>query len=219
MEIFRGAPMTTLAWKIYSKRNKTDTCFVLKQGASLAHLATSGLLLRSFVLAPDSGINVASKLIQAGSNRPTYTNQVPIIGSLRTVILAKSFRSDAKKFWDYCVNLYFMFGILKKAAAGYADHTRYAVPKTGEDGLVNYLSLNEYIEDNSLVAPLRYVQLDYLFRIYFAFLAFILFVNMAHYAYYAHYTGIVRFAESFKRLQLQLVASISCKWRIHPVNQ
>lgn len=219
METFSGAPETTLAHKIYMKRNRTKTCYLLERNAPLGHLMTTGILPRSYMLVADAGTDIGTKLFQAMARQATYTNTNPIIESVRALVFKKTFRKDLKKIFDHRLNQYASHGIFKKGIEGYANFQRKAVPRTGAgpDAFMNYFSLSEYREDHSEVVPLKFVQFDYLFRIYFVVLFAILFCHMAHYAK-------VRLANPIQMLMLKILfwfvirTSPFGKWRIHPAN-
>ena len=183
---------------------------------------TSGIVSHSFTLLADVATEIGTKVFQAMVRQATYTNTNPIIESVRTLVFKKTFRTfkkDPKKFFDYCLNQYASYGIFQKAIEGYADFQRHAVPKTGgPDGFMNYYSLLQYVEDYSEVDVLKFVQLDYLFRIYFGVLLIACFCNMVHYAK-------LRFANLVKRGMLKILfwfvapTLLFGKVRIHPVNQ
>ena len=44
----------------------------------------------------------------------------------------------------------------------------------GKNGFSNYISLKEFIQDHSMIGPLLYAKLDYLFRLYFVFTLLVL---------------------------------------------
>lgn len=100
LEIFKGAPKSTLAFKIYQKRNKTKTCFLQEPNAEFGKLWTSGIFPHSFTLASDAAVDLTAKVIQTAAKQSTYTNLDPIIGSIRTVVFRKNCRKDVKKFFS-----------------------------------------------------------------------------------------------------------------------
>lgn len=216
IQIFKGAPKATLANKIYEKRNRTNTCYMLDPNAAVAH-PIMPILRRCFTLTADVGIEIGAKIFQSLAGQSTYTNTNPIIESVRTLVFKKTFRKDVKKFFDFGLNLYAAYGIFQKGVDGFSEFQRHVMPKTGgRDGFMNYLSLMNYINDHSEVVPLKFVQLDYLFRIYFGVLLLFLFCNMAHYAK-------VRLANLFQMLKILLWfvgrTSPFGKLRVHPVDQ
>ena len=145
LEIFRGAPNNSLARKIYEKRTRPKTCLMYEKTTTLDYLDQKerSKLPRVYGLIPDLANGMGAKVMHAASGKSTYTNMSPIIGSLRTMVVRKSFRKDARRFWDYAVNLYFQFGIVERAISGYEEFSRYALPKAKE-GYRNYQSLSEF---------------------------------------------------------------------------
>ena len=153
------------------------------------------------------------------ARQSTFTNTNPIIESVRALVFKKNFRKDLRKYFNFVINLYGQYGLFQKGIEGFSDFQSHSVPKTGgPDGHLNYFSLSDYISHYSKVDVLKFVQLDYLFRIYFAILGLLLFCNMAHYAK-------VRLASPIRMLMLKILFWFVApslpfgKWRIHPVSQ
>ena len=212
MEIFRGAHKVTLAYKIYLKRNISDTCYLLKRNAGFGSIVNDKNLKRLFFLTADAAKDFAPKITQALGRQNTYINLNPICESIRTLIVRQSLRKDIKDFLNYGVNLYASFGVFQRAINGFTTFQSegHSVPKTGKDGFLNFDNLNDYIEHHSLVAPLTFIQLDYLFRIYFSILALLLALNMAHYAQ-------VRLANHAKHRHFKLLKRRLFSSLVHPV--
>ena len=183
MDIFRGAPKSTLSYKIFQKRNEKEPCFLLAQNAKFGHLAEMQHPEKIFYLTAEASKDFTPKIVQAIGRKDTFSNLNPICESVRTLIFRKNFRRDVKNFFVFGVDLYSSFGIFQKGVSGFADFINQGLPRTGKDGYTNYFSLNDFIQDHSLVAPLSFVQFEYLFKIYFGLLALLLALNMAHYVW------------------------------------
>ena len=54
-------------------------------------------------------------------------------------------------------------------------------PRGGRGGFLNFDNIADYIDEYTLIEPIRFYKLDYLFRLYAAFLALILLANLLHY--------------------------------------
>ena len=176
MDIFRGAPKSTLSYKIFLKQNERKPCFLS------SHLAEMQRLEKIFYLTAEPTKDLSSNIIQAIARKDTFGNLNPICESVRTLIFRKNFRRDIMNFFVFVLNLYSSFGIHQKAISGLGYFINRRLPRTGKDRYTSYFSLNDFIQDHSLVAPLSFVQFAYLFKIYFALLALPLVLNMAHYA-------------------------------------
>lgn len=182
MSIFKYAPKSSLAYKIYLKRNRNDPCFLLKKNAGLGHLAQMKNLKRLFFLIADLAIDFMPKLFQSIGKQNTYSNLSPICESVRTLIIRKNLRKDIKDYLNFVINLYTSAGIFQKALTGFGEFSGFIFPKTGSgDAFVNYDNLQSYLEAHSLVSLVTFHSLDYFFRIYFSILTLLLALSLRKY--------------------------------------
>ena len=214
MDIFGGAQKSSLLYKVYEKRNRNNTCFLLKRNVRFGHLMNMKNLDRVFFLIADVAADFAPKIIQAMGTKNTFTYLKPIYESVRTLIRRKNLKKEFADYLDFCIDFYLSLGIFQKGVSGFADFQSHAMPKTGKDGFVNYYHLSDYIEDHSLVVPLTFYQLDYLFRIYGSILILLAALNMGHYAQARlvdHTKGLLVFPAIWLRL--------FSRWQVHPASQ
>ena len=153
-----------------------------------------------FVLLPDIGIEIGTKVIQTLMKKSTFVGNDPLFESNRGLLISKNTRKELKKFLNECVNFFLSHGFIKKLIKTIPNYTGIPLAKTGgKDGFVNYSSIQDYIAEFTFIVPLALDKLDYLFRIYFVFLIIMLFINFAHYLYELAYHSLLLYYLAFKK--------------------
>ena len=124
---------------------------------------------------------MTSRVIQALVKKDTFIGEKALYEIERAFLVRKNMDKRMFAFLNRFVQNLLQLGFFWKFFHNIPNWTVFDLAKEGgRDGLMTYLNLNDFMKENTVVAPLRFDKLDYFFRAYLALQGLLLISSLIH---------------------------------------